>query len=70
VKLKEFQKKVGQNIKRSRLAKGVTQSDMIDHGFTLRGYQYIEAGDRNLTLKTLLQLSKALGTTPSHLLKE
>ena len=41
---------------------------MSRYGFEYRYYQHIEYGERNLTLKTLNKLAKALGVQPSELL--
>lgn len=41
-----------------REARGLTQEDMMDHGFSLRHYQRIEAG-RSVTMRTLWKLAKA-----------
>jgi transcriptional regulator with XRE-family HTH domain len=69
VKLKDFQIKVGSNIKKHREAKGWTQFDMTEFGFSLRQYQYIEAGERNISLKTILRLAEAFGVNPQELIK-
>lgn len=36
---------------------------------SLRYWQYIEKGERNLTLDTLVKMAKALGVDPEDLLK-
>jgi transcriptional regulator with XRE-family HTH domain len=69
VKLKDFQIKVGRTIKKYREAKGWTQFDMTEFGFSLRQYQYIEAGERNISLKTILRLAEAFGVSPQELIK-
>ncbi|QQR80747.1 MAG: helix-turn-helix transcriptional regulator [Deltaproteobacteria bacterium] len=67
--LESFQKRVGQNIKKCRTSKGWTQFDMTEFGFSLRQFQYIESGVRNISLQTILRLSNAFGVQPHELLK-
>jgi len=69
VKLESFLRKVGQNIQQARKAKGLTQFDMMDYGFSRRQYQYIEAGRRNITIKTLHRLADIFGINPDALIK-
>lgn len=69
VDIDSFQRQVGRNIKKFREAKGWTQFDMTEFGFSLRQYQYIEAGQRNVSLQTILRLAKAFKVPPSDLLK-
>jgi len=69
VNLESFQKHVAQNIKRLRNAKKWTQFDMIEFGFSLRQFQYIEGGVRNISLQTILRLAKAFKVEPYELLK-
>ena len=67
--LETLQKKVGQNIKKFRQKKGWTQFDMTEFGFSLRQYQYIEAGERNISLQTILRLADAFQILPHQLIK-
>lgn len=53
---KEF-KKLGQRCKELRLARGLTQEDMVDFGFSTRFYQRIEAG-KPIHLRTVFKLAK------------
>jgi transcriptional regulator with XRE-family HTH domain len=53
-------KLVGRKARDVRKEKGLTQEDMMSHGFERRYYQRIEAGEVNLCLKTLNKLAKAL----------
>jgi ribosome-binding protein aMBF1 (putative translation factor) len=62
-------KRIGENIKRIREAKGWVQEDMSDFGHAWRHYQRIEKGKRNLTLLVLIRLAKALGVDISDLTK-
>ena len=57
---------VAQHVQRLRKAKGLTQEDMQDFGFNYRYYQRIEAGEKNLSLKTLNKLAKAFGVDVSE----
>lgn len=69
MRLEQFQKRVGRNIKKFRNQKGWTQFDMTEFGFSLRQFQYIEAGERNISLQTILRLAKAFHIEPYQLLK-
>ncbi len=52
-------KRLGKRIKELRTKCGLTQEGMQDHGFNYRYFQKIEAGQVNVTLDTLLKLSKS-----------
>jgi len=56
-----FMKLVAARIQQFRKARKLRQEDMQDYGFSYRYYQRIEAGQQNLTLKTLKRLGKAFG---------
>ena len=60
---------VGRRIKELREAKGLTQEDMTRFGFEYKYYQRIEYGEKNVTLKTLRKVAKALGVSPLELLR-
>ena len=60
-------KQVGKRIRQLRLARGLKQEDMCRFGFEYKYYQRIEYGQKNLSLKTLNRLSKALGIDVSGL---
>ena len=62
-----FCTRLGERVRELRLAKELTQEDMIERGFSLRHYQRIEAG-RSVTVRTLWKLAKALGVQPADLL--
>jgi transcriptional regulator with XRE-family HTH domain len=62
-------KLVGRRTRELRQRSGLTQEDMMSHGFERRYYQRIEAGQVNLSIKSLNKLAKAFGTTASELLK-
>lgn len=66
----EIFKKLGQNLKRIREEKGMTQGDIcraldIDRGFI----SSIENGKRNPTLSTIKKIADVLGITVDELLK-
>ena len=54
-------KLVGKRAKELRLKTRLTQEDMMSHGFERRYYQRIEAGEVNLSLKSLNKLAKVFG---------
>ena len=63
-------KKLGENIKKIRLKKGMTQGDVcrvlkMDIGYM----SSIENGKKNITLLQLEKIAKALGKLPDRLLK-
>lgn len=54
-------KKLGQHIKKHRQRLGLRQSDVAHaNDMDIREYQRIEAGERNLTLKTLFRVAQSL----------
>ena len=67
----ELQKVVGENLRRYRQSKGLSQEAFADvlnvHRTYLGG---VERGERNLTLKTVERLAKTLGTEPLQLLSK
>ena len=61
---------VGNNIKKHRELKGMTQEVLAERsGLAVRHVQKIEAGTLNLTIITLNKISSALNIHPSNLLK-
>ena len=63
-------KKLGENLKRIRSGKGISQSEIARSLDVSRGFvSNLENGKRNPTLVTITRLAKAVGTTPSKLLK-
>lgn len=56
-----FVAKVATNLKRARIAKGLTQEDMADYGFNYRHYQKLESGRHSPNLFTLFRLSEIYG---------
>jgi transcriptional regulator with XRE-family HTH domain len=63
-------KKLGQNMKRIRLAKHMTQGDICRKLGLDRAYiSNVESGKKNPTLLTITKLAKALGVSSIELLK-
>lgn len=62
-------KRLGTNVKRLRMEKGHSQEDMRDLGFNYRYFQKLEAGQVNVTLDTLVRLTKAFKCELSDLLE-
>lgn len=66
----DISKKLGQNIKRIREQKGMTQGDICRALNLDRGYiSSIENGKRNPTLSTIKKLADALNVSVDELLK-
>lgn len=62
----DMRKLVGQNVRRARLQKGLTQEQFCDlSGFSQQYISGLETGRRNPTIVTIYELAKALGV--SHL---
>ncbi len=67
----ELQKVVGENLRRYRQSKGLSQEAFADVLNVHRTYLgSVERGERNLTLKTVERLAKTLDTEPLRLLSE
>jgi len=63
-------KQFGDNLKRLRLAKGMSQTDLGEKLAVDKGYiSTLESGKTNPTLSTIGKLAKALGVTVSELTK-
>jgi len=66
----EISTKLGQNLKRIRAKKGMSQGDISRALDVHRAYvSGIENGKRNPTLATIQKLANALGVSVSELLK-
>lgn len=62
--------KIGQNIKRIREKKGITQIDLAyECGFEKGNMSRIEAGRTNPTIKTLAKIAEALGVSITDIIK-
>ena len=63
-------KKLGDNIRRIRLAKGMTQGDLCRKLEVDRGYMSnVESGKKNPTLSTIERIAKALDVSIDGLMK-
>ena len=63
-------KKLGENIRRIRLAKGMTQGDLCRKLEVDRAYMSnVESGKKNPTLSTITNIAKALAVSVDELLK-
>ena len=61
---------VGQNVRRLRLAKNLTQEQFAElSGLSQQYVSDLERGRRNPTVVTLFELATALGTKPEVLLR-
>jgi transcriptional regulator with XRE-family HTH domain len=60
----DMRRLVGQNVKRFRVEKGLTQEQFSDiSGFSQQYISGLESGNRNPTIVTLYELAKALGVS-------
>lgn len=62
-------KMMGRRVRDLRQKAGLTQEDMMSHGFERRYFQRIEAGEVNLPLKSLNKLAKAFKVTITELMQ-
>lgn len=68
--LNEFLAQIGSNIKAARKKSGLRQIDVEEQdGLEMRHYQKIEAGQINITVETLLRLSKLFKCSVEDLVK-
>jgi transcriptional regulator with XRE-family HTH domain len=67
VEFETFAQRVGANLRKARWLRGWTQDEVAARGITYRYYQELERGERNPTLKTLLELAGILGVTVADL---
>jgi transcriptional regulator with XRE-family HTH domain len=66
----DMRKLVGQNLRRIRRQKGLTQEKFSDiSGFSQQYLSGLEQGHRNPTVVTIYELAKALGVSHLDLLK-
>lgn len=64
-----LQQQVGSNLREAREAQGLTQEHLAHlAGLATRHLQKIEAGQVNVTLRTLARLGSALGAEPGRFL--
>jgi transcriptional regulator with XRE-family HTH domain len=65
----DMRKLVGQNVRRIRNAREMTQEQLAERsGFTQQYISDLERGRRNPTVVSLFELAQALGTTPTELI--
>jgi len=68
---RQLQSKIGIRIKKIRLKKGMTQSQLATEcNFQRSGISRIESGQRNLTVNNIYKISKALEVPISELFKD
>ena len=66
----DMRRLVGQNLKRIRLKKGLTQEQFADiSGFSQQYISGLEGGHRNPTVVTLYEIAVALGVSHLDLLR-
>ncbi len=59
---------LGKRLREIRMARGLRQEDMQERGISPKYYQRIEAGNVNLTLRSLEKIASALGVSVLDLL--
>lgn len=60
---------LGANIRRERMAKGITQERLAEAtGLNIRNIQKIEAGETNILITTAIRIRKALGCSAEKLI--
>lgn len=68
--MKEESKKLGDNLKKIRVSKNITQTELAETlGIDKSFLSNIENGKTNPTLSTITSLAKALGVSSNELLK-
>lgn len=66
----DMRRLVGQNLRRLRLQKGMTQEQLAEaSGFSQNYISDLERGRRNPTVVTLYELATPLGASPRDLLQ-
>ncbi len=68
VKDANLAKFLGKRLREIRMARGLRQEDMQERGISPKYYQRIEAGNVNLTLRSLEKIASALGVSVLDLL--
>jgi transcriptional regulator with XRE-family HTH domain len=67
----DVRRQLGENVKRFRVAAGLSQDELAQRMGVDQGYvSSLEAGRRNPTVLTIWHAAVALHTTPSRLLEE
>ena len=68
--MRPISKQFGNNMRRIRLEKKMTQGDIVRKANMDRGYvSSLESGKRNPTLANIEKIARALGVLPDQLLK-
>ena len=68
--MNEEAKKLGQNLKRIRMKKGISQGDIVRTlGMPKSFVSSIENGKTNPTLATIVKIAKAIGVSVGELIK-
>jgi transcriptional regulator with XRE-family HTH domain len=62
-----YRRQIGQNIKRARLAAGLSQQELASRTMTYKYLQSLEAGERDPKVSTLFALARHLDTTVAAL---
>lgn len=65
----ELCRALGRRVRELRLERQMTQEDMMDHGFSVRHYQRIEAG-WPATFATIWKLARAFQVSPRMVLPD
>lgn len=69
--MNDIQKSLGNKIRLMRMALGLSQEGLAEATGLHRTYiGSIERGERNLSLKNIVIIARALSTTPSELFKD
>ena len=64
----DMRKLVGENVRRFRLEKGLTQEELAEQaGFSQQYISGLERGSRNPTVVTLFEIGQVLGVLPRDL---
>lgn len=67
----KFFKKLGLRLRELRISRGLTLEDTEEHGIkSWKHLQRIEAGEANITMQTLLLLSRVYRIHPADILKD
>lgn len=67
----DMRKLVGRNVRRLRLAAGMTQEQYAEaSGFSQQYISDLERGRRNPTIVSLFELAQALNATPADLITD
>jgi len=69
VNLQSFRRRVGENIKRARWRRSLTQEAVASRTCSLKTFAELERGRGNPTLETLFTIARVLHTTPASLIE-